>query len=165
MNQRLPIPGGRTGDRGRGEDNVNFYERGAPFYEFSNFAEYPIHIQGVKYPTSEHYFQSQKYTHRPQLQEAVRCASTPRKAYDMTRQAEFYQNQRADWDACKDDVMKHALIQKFTQHSSRRAMLKDTGSRCIVEHTRKDKYWGDGGDGTGENRLGKLLMEVRDHLA
>jgi N-glycosidase YbiA len=30
-----------------------------------------------------------------------------------------------------------------------------------VEHTRNDAYWGDGGDGTGKNRLGQLLMELR----
>lgn len=27
-----------------------------------------------------------------------------------------------------------------------------------------DAYWGDGGDGRGKNRLGHLLMRVRDEL-
>ena len=35
----------------------------------------------------------------------------------------------------------------------------------LVEHSRSDKYWGDGGDsGTGEkgrNKLGKIMMKVR----
>jgi predicted NAD-dependent protein-ADP-ribosyltransferase YbiA (DUF1768 family) len=27
-----------------------------------------------------------------------------------------------------------------------------------------DRYWGDGGDGSGKNMLGKILMRVRDDL-
>jgi hypothetical protein len=27
-----------------------------------------------------------------------------------------------------------------------------------------DSYWGDGGDGSGKNMLGKILMRVRDEL-
>ena len=34
----------------------------------------------------------------------------------------------------------------------------------LVEHTVNDHYWGDGGDGSGKNRLGQLLMQVRDEL-
>ena len=38
----------------------------------------------------------------------------------------------------------------------------------MVEHTPRDKYWGDGGDGgtgaRGLNTLGKLLMKVRDEV-
>lgn len=33
-----------------------------------------------------------------------------------------------------------------------------------MEHTFNDSYWGDGGDGTGKNRLGVLLMDIRDTL-
>ena len=28
----------------------------------------------------------------------------------------------------------------------------------------RDSYWGDGGDGSGQNRLGKLLMKLREDL-
>jgi len=34
----------------------------------------------------------------------------------------------------------------------------------IVEHTTNDSYWGDGGDGSGRNMLGKLLMETRERI-
>ena len=40
----------------------------------------------------------------------------------------------------------------------------ETGTRELVEHTANDSYWGDGGDGTGQNKLGKLLMQVRDEV-
>jgi predicted NAD-dependent protein-ADP-ribosyltransferase YbiA (DUF1768 family) len=40
-------------------------------------------------------------------------------------------------------------------------MLISTGDATIVEHSAYDNYWGDGGDGSGENRLGELLMQIR----
>ena len=94
------------------------------------------------------------------MQEAIRCAGTPREALEMTQQ-KFTQQQRLEWDKNKEEVMQRALLNKFKQYPSLKAMLLGTGSRKIVEHTRHDKYWGDGGDGTGKNRLGNLLMDLR----
>ena len=34
----------------------------------------------------------------------------------------------------------------------------------LVEHTGRDCLWGDGGDGSGLNTLGKILMRVRERL-
>jgi len=45
-----------------------------------------------------------------------------------------------------------------------RETLLATGDSTIVEHTKNDAYWGDGGDGTGKNRLGEILMLVRELL-
>ena len=39
-----------------------------------------------------------------------------------------------------------------------------TGDSKLVEHTENDDYWGDGGDGSGKNMLGRILMEVRTSL-
>jgi hypothetical protein len=38
----------------------------------------------------------------------------------------------------------------------------NTGLRPIVEHTKDDNFWGDGGDGSGKNMLGKILTKVRN---
>ncbi|ENT7543664.1 N-glycosidase YbiA, partial [Shigella flexneri] len=40
-----------------------------------------------------------------------------------------------------------------------------TAPAKLVEHTENDAYWGDGGNGKGKNRLGYLLMELREQLA
>ena len=53
---------------------------------------------------------------------------------------------------------------KFSQHDELRAMLLGTGDAVLIEHTTKDNYWGDGGDGSGKNRLGQILMSVREEL-
>lgn len=71
---------------------------------------------------------------------------------------------RKDWDNVKESVMRKALEAKFAQHAELRTQLLETGWRYLAEHTTKDKFWGDGGDGTGLNRLGELLMEVREML-
>ena len=39
-----------------------------------------------------------------------------------------------------------------------------SGDAEIVEHTKNDAYWGDGGDGSGLNMLGRILMEVRERF-
>jgi ribA/ribD-fused uncharacterized protein len=71
---------------------------------------------------------------------------------------------RADWEAVKDDVMRRALRAKFEQHSKLKSLLLSTGDAELIEHTRNDSYWADGGDGSGKNRLGILLMELRSEL-
>lgn len=60
--------------------------------------------------------------------------------------------------------MKKGLTLKFVENRELLGKLMSTGNRKIVEHTVNDKYWGDGGDGSGKNRLGILLMEVRNEL-
>jgi ribA/ribD-fused uncharacterized protein len=53
---------------------------------------------------------------------------------------------------------------KFEQHPELAAALLATGDSRIVEHTENDSFWGDGGDGSGRNMLGRILMEVRARL-
>ena len=60
--------------------------------------------------------------------------------------------------------MLQGLRAKFTQHAELAAMLLDTGTRPISEHSAVSKYWADGVDGSGANRLGYLLQRVRGEL-
>jgi len=60
--------------------------------------------------------------------------------------------------------MRDAVRAKFEQHDALRQALLDTGDARLVEHTEHDAYWGDGGDGSGRNRLGEILMELRATL-
>ena len=61
--------------------------------------------------------------------------------------------------------MQEALHAKFTQHEDLRIKLLETGDAELVEHTKNDVYWADGGDGSGQNKLGKFLMTLRAQLA
>ena len=57
-----------------------------------------------------------------------------------------------------------ALQAKFTQHKDLKELLLSTKNRELVEHSPYDSYWGDGGDGSGKNKLGILLMKLRKDL-
>lgn len=40
---------------------INFYSTSDDYGDFSNFAAWPIKVDGKTWPTSEHYFQAQKF--------------------------------------------------------------------------------------------------------
>ncbi|XZE36353.1 NADAR family protein [Pirellulaceae bacterium SH501] len=140
---------------------INFYYIGEKYGEFSNFASFPIELDGKIWPSSEHYFQAQKFV-GTEHEEAIRSEESPMKAAKMGR--ERNRPLRSDWEAVKNDIMRRAIHAKFTQHEQLRHLLINTGDAVLVEHTKNDSYWGDGGDGTGMNMLGQMLMETRDQL-
>jgi predicted NAD-dependent protein-ADP-ribosyltransferase YbiA (DUF1768 family) len=55
---------------------INFYKVSDPFGEFSNFAGFPFKLNGVVWPTAEHYFQAQKFA-GTEHEEAVRLIASP----------------------------------------------------------------------------------------
>lgn len=57
---------------------------------------------------------------------------------------------RKDWEQVKDEIMLEAVYTKFKQHKDIRKLLLETGNAILVEHTDRDSYWGDGGDGSGK---------------
>jgi ribA/ribD-fused uncharacterized protein len=118
-------------------------------------------VDGKVWRTSEHYFQARKFAGRPD-EEEIRQAKTPAEAAGMGRQRS--RPLRRDWESVKEEVMLTALRAKFRQHDDLRAILLATGDALLIEHTENDAYWGDGGDGSGKNRLGRLLMQVREEL-
>src|SRR5215203_1110988 len=122
---------------------INFYAVNDKYGEFSNFAAYPIVVDGVSWPTSEHYFQAQKFAGTEHERE-IRAARRPMEAARMGR--ERHRPLRSDWESVKDDVMLRALREKFTQHPQLAQRLLSTKAATLVEHTPNDSYWADGGD-------------------
>lgn len=140
---------------------IEFYSTTGEYGCFSNFSKHSIFLKGKRWPTSEHYFQAQKFADT-EHEEVVRRCKTAREAANMGRDRK--RPLRRDWESVKEQVMLEALRAKFTQHEDLQAILLGTGEVLLVEHTEKDSYWGDGGDGSGKNRLGQLLMRVREEL-
>lgn len=143
------------------EGVIRFYRTGDPYGEFSNFAAFPIELKGRVWPTSEHFFQAQKFA-GTEHEEMVRQTASPMVAARMGR--ERSRPRRNDWDRIRDDVMRQAVRAKFSQHAVLRDLLLSTGTARLIEHTSNDDYWADGGDGSGRNMLGIILMEVREEL-
>ncbi len=68
------------------------------------------------------------------------------------------------WEKEQHKIMKKLLYLKCCQNAEVMTTVLNSGLRPFVEHTRTDRYWGDGGDGTGYNYLGKLWSEIRERL-
>ena len=141
---------------------IKFYRVEEKYGCFSNFARYPIELKDKMWPTSEHYFQAQKFVDTKH-EEAIRLIESPKAAANMGRDRK--KPLRSDWEVVKDDIMREAVFAKFTQHAELREVLNSTGEAILVEHTASDCYWGDCGNGQGKNMLGRILMEVRDRLS
>jgi ribA/ribD-fused uncharacterized protein len=140
---------------------IRFFSKSDTHREFSNFAPFPIDLDGKRWPTTEHYYQAQKFTD-PELQTKIRKAEKPIIAKNL---ADKYRDQiRPDWDAVKDEIMYRAVRRKFELHEALRALLAATGSEDIVEAAPTDYYWGVGREGTGQNKLGKIIERIRAEL-
>ena len=140
---------------------IKFYGNQDEYGCFSNFARSWIKLRGKSWPTVEHYFQAQKFADTEQ-EEAIRQAKTPARAKTLGRSRKF--KLRRDWEAVRDQVMREAVLAKFTTHDDLRATLLGTGDATLIENSPTDDYWGCGANGHGKNKLGRILMSVREEL-
>lgn len=145
----------------RSSEVVFFYAQTDDYAEFSNFAPYGVEMGKIWWRTVEHYFQAMKF-HDEAYREKIRATSKPRdaKTLGMTRKIQL----RHDWEQVKDQIMFEAVRKKFETHDLPKQLLLQTGEATIVENAPMDSYWGCGADGLGLNKLGKILMRVRDGL-
>ena len=126
---------------------------------FSNFTSHEITYKGIIYPTSEAAIQAYK---NPEDQEYIVRQSqsrTPVISKSMGRKVYL----RPDWLNVCDEIMYEIIKCKFDQHPELKINLVNTGLRPIIQHTHGDCFWGDGGNGKGQNRLGKVLMRLRKY--
>lgn len=143
---------------------IYFYgTREQPYGCFSNFSRHGFELDGLWWPTNEHYFQAQKFVTTDKLWfTKIREAKTPKEAAKMGRSRSH--PLRTDWNDVKDGIMEKGVLQKFTTHAELKKLLIATGSELIVENSPIDYYWGCGQDGSGQNKLGQILMKVREKL-
>lgn len=126
-------------------------------YDFlSNFYPQKVTYNGLLFDTNEAAFQAQKEPARA----AEFVGLAPGKSKRLGRQVKL----RSDWDKIKDDVMYALNFQKFSENPALKAKLLATGDRELIEGNYwNDRYWGVC-KGTGQNKLGKILMKIRDEL-
>ena len=142
---------------------IRFYSKGEERWRFlSNFYPTTFYYNGVAWPTSEHFYQSRKFSEVQEVQERVRQLPTPGQTKRFARQNQNLVD--PNWNERKVWVMRLALLLKFTQNEELAQRLLATGNETLVEDSPRDAYWGCGQDGRGKNVMGQLLMEVRSHL-
>ncbi len=140
---------------------IRFYSKTPDFAWLSNFADSPFEIDGVRWPSVEHFYQAQKFD-SPEVQALIRKAETPQQARKAGRNSSI--PIREDWEEIKEDVMRTAVAAKFAAHPHLREQLLATGEEELVHHSASDRFWGRTASGEGNNRLGEILMELRNRL-
>ncbi len=139
-----------------------FYRANNNFGFLSNFFKAAITVDGEFWHTSEHYYQAQKFPNHPEIRREIRNTKDPGKVKFIANKKYGHLVDWDRWNAEKDDIMLNAIKLKFSQHDDLKEKLIATGDAELIEHTINDSYWGDGGDETGKNTLGRLLMKIRD---
>lgn len=140
-----------------------------PIYEFqgryrwlSNFWPAIVCLDNMKCSTVEHGYQAGAKTFDLDWRVYIISAPTPGSAKKRAREIPFEHQRRAS-DIVKIEIMRDLLRQKF-QHAELKRKLLDTGDRELIEgNVWGDTFWGVCG-GRGQNRLGKLLMEIRAEI-
>lgn len=129
---------------------------------FSNFSLHPVEVPGLGvFPTSEAAFHACKDLENHKHIEKQKNAKTP----NFSKYIGNKVTTREDWEEKKDDIMENILKLKFDQNEIIRKKLINTGLRPIIEHnTKGDDYWGDGLNGKGKNKLGKILTKIRNEI-
>ena len=126
----------------------------------SNFYHSYVEYEGITYANSESAFQAQKCTANED--KFGFCKLTPNAAKRAGKHVQL----REDWETVKDDIMYNIVKAKFMQNDVLRRDLIDTGDAILIEgNDWGDRYWGvDNKFGLGQNKLGNILMRVRDEL-
>ena len=153
------------------ENCVVFFKVNEKWGELSNMNNaFPLKIGDVLVGSSEALYQAMRYPHRPDWQKEILDAphamqSKMKSKKDGRRKT----GSRPDWEQVQEEVMRWVLRVKLACHPKNFGrFLRATKDQPIVEQSRKDRYWGavPGEDSVlrGENRLGRLLMELREAL-
>ena len=130
-----------------------------PWGFLSNFAPCEVLLDdGVTYPSVEHAYQAAKTLDLGKRLNFVLTGITPSMAKQMGKKLKL----RPDWEEVKVGIMRDLLMQKFNPSILRRKLLSTFQAELIEGNWWNDTFWGVC-NGVGENWLGKLLMEVRQH--
>ena len=134
-------------------------------YSFlSNFYQSTISDGNLMFPTVEHLFQAAKTTDMAEY-EKIACARTPNEAKYLGRHVAL----RKDWEEVKEQVMYKALVEKFSIPELRRSLLATGDEELIEGNVWHDNTWGNCTcercrNIEGQNKLGKLLMKIREEI-
>lgn len=159
---------------------VTFYDVEGEFGWMANtHRDYPVMIDGIIWPTVEHYFQAMKFpgdspTATAYRQAILTYAGRHSELPSYAKQLSTQQGLQRDWKAWdgtpprlngeKHEVMRKAISAKLDQYPQLNNILYQLPSTAIVVEASDNNIWGDGNDGSGTNHLGILYMAQLRHL-
>lgn len=155
-----------------------FYDSDKPNYIFTNFSQQPLKVNGITYPSPEHYFQAQKFP-LPEYKElhmkiaSEKSSRAARLLADIQYNAELKKS--TTFPKWSDGIAYKAMLNVIRARAEEKEFkeaLENTRDAYLYEDTYSgpptggppDARWGGGADGTGKNLLGKALMEVRNEI-
>lgn len=139
------------------ENIINKFD--GDFRFLSNFYECSINCLDDDYPSAEHAYQAMK-SKDPEIRRQIKECQTPGQAKRLGNKIAL----RPNWDHMKWDIMLDIVASKFEQHPDLKEKLLSTGNSKLVEgNDWNDTYWGVC-QGTGQNKLGEILMLIRSNF-
>ena len=149
------------------EEEIRFCSPVGKWWFLSPYAEFPIKmdVDGKVYDflTVEHYYQAMKFYASDERFMHIVNLKNPDDARLMTKKPEYKINRREDFDRNKFNIMEKGLRAKFAQNPQAAEMLKATGNAILIKSCAVCYKCGFG-EGCGENRMGKILMKIREEL-
>ncbi len=157
-------------------DNIVFFFSKEPENkEFSSFYDTTFKLDDVEYKSAEHAFQAIKAKTFGDDEHFAKIlkAKSAQSAKSFGKKVEKFED--SVWNEKKEDVMRNILRAKFSQNPDIRKKLLDTADKILAEANPRDTFWGIGTSAStaiaknpskwkGQNKLGKLLMELREEL-
>jgi ribA/ribD-fused uncharacterized protein len=150
---------------------ISFYKVDETYGGLSNMSGKYFHLQvnDILVRSSESLYQCLRFTSHPDIQREILENKSP-KGSKMVSKKYRKEFTREDFDEIKVELMYWCLKVKLCSHPLLFGGLLDrTGDKEIVEISNSDRFWGcvrEKGNGnivSGENVLGKLLMDLRNY--
>lgn len=146
---------------------IRFCTPKGKYWFLSPLADFPIKmaVDGTDYvfPTVEHYYQAMKFYASDKRFDVILKLKDPDEARLLTKTAEYKINRRKDFDINKFNIMEKALYAKFIQNPDAAELLKSTGDAILIKSCPVCYKCGFG-EGSGMNRMGKVLMKIRSEI-
>lgn len=139
-------------------ESINFVE--SRWHYLSPFSAHEVEIDGVTYKTAEHAYQALRMVSEAQAE--VRIATSPLEAWRIAQRLK--KENMLDEGIDKDELMEKIFRAKLLQHPDIEEILLESGDRELLKIYDTDYYWGTGADGSGQNKMGKLWMKLRNEL-
>ena len=143
---------------------------------FSQWYPAAFVVNGITYPTAEHWMMAEKarlFDDIEIAQKIISCTN-PGEVKKLGRQIKGFNEEI--WTENRFEIVVTGNLHKFTQHKEFKEYLLNTNERVIVEASPVDNIWGIGlakdskeienpNTWKGLNLLGFALMEVRDRIS
>lgn len=149
------------------QNEIKFCTPSGPYWFLSPLALFPIKMnvdgQDFIFPSVEHYYQAMKFYASDPRFNTILQLKNPDDARLLTKTPEYKVNRRENFDNDKFDIMERGLRAKFAQNRDAAELLKSTGDAILIKSCPVCYKCGFG-IGSGTNRIGKIMMDIRENL-